>query len=76
MPGRPPKGEIAGVVGASRGKPRRHARLDALLAQALSYVPVNKAAALVAEATGSGRAAWWGCERFALKKKPEMGDAW
>jgi len=54
--GVPPKGEIVVLVAPPRDDPRPdRARIDSLLLQALRFMPVKAAAALVAEATGSRR---------------------
>ena len=54
--GAPPKGEIVVLVGPpAEGEAPDSARIDALLAQALPFMPVKAAAALVADATGSPR---------------------
>jgi 16S rRNA (cytidine1402-2'-O)-methyltransferase len=54
--GAPPRGEIVVLVGppAAEG-PADSAQIDALLIQALPFMPVKAAASLVAEATGSSR---------------------
>ncbi len=52
----PPKGEITLVIAPPLpAEPANTARVDALLALALPYMPVKAAAALVAEATGRAR---------------------
>src|ERR1051326_515385 len=51
----PPKGEIVVLVGPAREEQPDLARIDSLLAQALPFMPVKAAAALVAEATGSSK---------------------
>jgi 16S rRNA (cytidine1402-2'-O)-methyltransferase len=54
--GAPPKGEIVVLVGPPPVEgPPDSARLDALLVQALPFMPVKAAASLIAEATGSSR---------------------
>ena len=54
--GAPPKGEIVVLVGPppAEGRPDS-GKLDALLVQALPFMPVKAAASLIAEATGSSR---------------------
>jgi 16S rRNA (cytidine1402-2'-O)-methyltransferase len=51
----PPKGEIVVLVGPPSEKQPDSTRIDSLLAQALPFMPVKAAAALVAEATGSSK---------------------
>lgn len=54
--GAPPRGEIVVLVGPPPAEgPPDSARVDALLAQALPFMPVKVAASLIAEATGSSR---------------------
>ena len=73
--GAPPKGEIVVLVGPpAEGEAPDSARIDALLAQALPFMPVKAAAALVADATGSGRRVVY-LRALALKKESETGDA-
>lgn len=62
----PPKGEITVLVAPGKAKPADDARVDALLARALPFMPVKEAAALVAEATGRARREVYAC---ALKMK-------
>jgi 16S rRNA (cytidine1402-2'-O)-methyltransferase len=51
-----PKGEIVLVVGPPPAEgPPDSAKIDALLTQALPFMPVKAAASLVAEAIGSSR---------------------
>ena len=70
----PPKGEIVVLVGppAQSASPDS-ARIDALLRQALPFMPVKPAASLVAEATGSSRRAVY-LRALALKEKSGPGD--
>jgi len=51
----PPRGEIVVLVGPAPEEQPDSARVDSLLAQALPFMPVKAAAALVAEATGSSK---------------------
>jgi 16S rRNA (cytidine1402-2'-O)-methyltransferase len=51
----PPKGEIVVLVGPPSEEQPDSTRIDSLLAQALPFMPVKAAAALVAEATGSSK---------------------
>jgi len=52
----PPKGEIVVLLGPPPAEgPADSAKIDALLLQALPFMPVKAAASLVAEATGSSR---------------------
>ena len=54
--GAPPKGEIVVLAGPPPADaPPDSGRVDALLVQALPFMPVKAAASLVAEATGSSR---------------------
>jgi 16S rRNA (cytidine1402-2'-O)-methyltransferase len=54
--GPPPKGEIVVLIGPPADDARPDdARIDALLSQALPFMPVKAAAALVSDATGIGR---------------------
>jgi 16S rRNA (cytidine1402-2'-O)-methyltransferase len=54
--GAPPKGEIVVLIGPPPAEgPADSAQIDALLVQALPFMPVKAAASLVAEATGSSR---------------------
>jgi 16S rRNA (cytidine1402-2'-O)-methyltransferase len=54
--GAPPRGEIVVLVGPPPAEgPPDSARVDALLVQALPFMPVKAAASLIAEATGSSR---------------------
>jgi 16S rRNA (cytidine1402-2'-O)-methyltransferase len=48
-----PKGEIVVLVGPAAEEQADATQIDSLLAQALPFMPVNAAAALVADATGS-----------------------
>ena len=71
--GEPPKGEITIVVGPPpMGEESADpARLDALLKDALAFMPVSAAARLIAQATGVARRTVY--ER-ALALKPRSGD--
>jgi len=72
--GAPPKGEIVLVVGPpAEAEPPDSARIDALLIQALPFMPVKAAASLVADATGSGRRPVY-LRALALKNESESGD--
>ena len=52
----PPKGEIVVLIGPPpREEPPDMARIDALLRQALPFMPVKAASALIADATGTSR---------------------
>jgi 16S rRNA (cytidine1402-2'-O)-methyltransferase len=51
----PPKGEIVVLVGPAAVEQPDSARIDSLLTQALAFMPVKAAAALVAEATRGGK---------------------
>jgi len=51
----PPKGEIVLVVGPASTEQPDSTRIDSLLAQALLFMPVKAATALVAEATASSK---------------------
>jgi 16S rRNA (cytidine1402-2'-O)-methyltransferase len=54
--GAPPKGEIVVLVGPAPAEgPADLAQIDALLNQALPFMPVKAAASLVAQATGTSR---------------------
>ena len=70
--GVPPKGEIVVVVSPPPGEgPSDPAQIEALLGQALPFMPVKAAASLIAEATGSSRREVY---LRALKLKGESGS--
>jgi 16S rRNA (cytidine1402-2'-O)-methyltransferase len=73
--GAPPKGEIVLVVGPpAEDQAPDSAQIDALLIQALPFMPVKAAASLVADATGSARRAVY-LRALALKNEREdSGD--
>jgi 16S rRNA (cytidine1402-2'-O)-methyltransferase len=71
--GAPPKGEIVVLVGPPAADEAPDSRrLDALLIQALPFMPVKAAAALVADATGSGRRPVY-LRALALKNPSDTG---
>jgi 16S rRNA (cytidine1402-2'-O)-methyltransferase len=70
----PPKGEITLVIGPPpEAVTPNAARLDGLLAAALSFMPVKAASALVAEATGTSRRVVY-LRALGLKGRSEDGD--
>jgi 16S rRNA (cytidine1402-2'-O)-methyltransferase len=71
--GAPPKGEIVVLVGPPAAEaPSDSTQIDALLVQALPFMPVKAAATLIAEATGSSRREVY---LRALHLKGEKGSA-
>jgi 16S rRNA (cytidine1402-2'-O)-methyltransferase len=69
----PPKGEIVVVIAPPLVTAPDQGRIDTLLRQALPFMPVKAAAALVAEATGVSRGDAY--ERaLLLKQRPGPGD--
>jgi 16S rRNA (cytidine1402-2'-O)-methyltransferase len=71
----PPRGEIVVLVGpASEEERPDSARIDSLLLQALPFMPVKAAAALVAEATGSSKRDVY-VRALALKDESHDGQA-
>jgi 16S rRNA (cytidine1402-2'-O)-methyltransferase len=72
--GAPPKGEIVVLVGPPAAEEAPDSmRIDALLIQALPFMPVKAAAALVADATGSGRRPVY-LRALALKNQSDTGN--
>ncbi len=68
----PPKGEITIVIGPPPEEEADPARIEALLKQALAFMPVSAAARLVAEAMGAPRRLVY---EKALSLKGASGDA-
>jgi 16S rRNA (cytidine1402-2'-O)-methyltransferase len=72
--GAPPKGEVVVVIAPPSVTAPDQTRVDALLHQALPFMPVKAAAALVADATGASRTAAY--ERaLLLKRDPDEPEA-
>jgi 16S rRNA (cytidine1402-2'-O)-methyltransferase len=72
--GTPPKGEIVVLVGPpGEDKAPDSTRIDALLTQALPFMPVKAAASLVSDATGVARRAVY-LRALALKQENESSD--
>jgi 16S rRNA (cytidine1402-2'-O)-methyltransferase len=68
-----PKGEITLLVAPPEGEEPDHSKVDGLLLMTLPHMPVNAAAALVAEATGAPRRAVY-TRALALKNTDATPD--